>query len=264
GKSVCLSAIIGSLISHATPDEVRLLLIDPKMVELTLYAGIPHLLAPVITDPAQAGAALAATLDEMTRRYALFHQHGVRHIAGYDALRARPEGGPLEKLPRIVVVIDELADLMMQARDEIEEYICRLAQLARATGIHLVVATQRPSVDVITGLIKANIATRIAFMVSSGTDARTIMDGNGAEQLLGKGDMLFQSDAAPKPERIQGAYVGDDEIARLADFWSNQATKLGMVPAQWDLADAEGDAEEDVLAELRRRTRGASPHTRKR
>jgi hypothetical protein len=241
GKSVALSAIIGSLITQATPDEVRLVLIDPKMVELTLYAGIPHLLTPVITDARRATEALQAAITEMERRYRLFAKLGVRNLDGYEAQRTQPAQ---EKLPRIVIVIDELADLMMVAAEEIERHICRLAQLARAVGIHLVVATQRPSVDVITGLIKANIPTRIAFMVSSAVDSRVILDHGGAEKLLGKGDMLFLAGDAPKAERIQGAYVADEEVERLAQFWSGQANALGIVPAQWALAGGEDDDEE--------------------
>ena len=241
GKSVCLSTIIGSLITQATPDEVRLVMIDPKMVELTLYAGIPHLLTPVITDARRATDVLQAALGEMERRYRLFSKLSVRNLDSYDALRANSPTTAMEKLPRIVIIIDELADLMMVASDEIERHICRLAQLARAVGIHLIVATQRPSVDVITGLIKANIPTRIAFMVSSAVDSRTILDHGGAEHLLGKGDMLFLASDAPKAERVQGAYVADDEVERLAHFWSAQATALGLVPAQWTLPDADDD-----------------------
>jgi hypothetical protein len=245
GKSVCLNAIIGSLITQATPDDVRLLMIDPKMVELTPYAGLPHLLTPVITDPRAAAAALEAAIEEMERRYRLFAHLGVRNIDGYDARRAADHAGQLERLPRIVIIIDELADLMLLAADAVERAICRLAQLARATGMHLVVATQRPSVDVITGLIKANIPTRIAFMVASAVDSRTILDHGGAEHLLGKGDMLFQPGDAPAAERIQGAFIADDEVARLVAFWAAQGTP----PAQWSLPAPAADRYHDPEAQ---------------
>ena len=222
GKSVCLNAIICSVLSQAAPEDVRFILVDPKMVELTMYAGIPHLVTPVITDPKQVVAALETALAEMERRYKLFSQLNVRNLAGYSALQQEEHGADLERLPQIVIIIDELADLMMLAPEEVERSVCRLAQLARATGIHLVVATQRPSVDVITGLIKANIPTRIAFSVSSSVDSRTILDSGGAEHLLGKGDMLFLAGDAPRAERIQGVFVADEEAQRLADFWKNQ------------------------------------------
>ncbi len=236
GKSVCLNAIITSLITHATPAEVRLVLIDPKMVEMTMYEGIPHLLAPVITAPDRVIGALESAIAEMERRYRLFARLGARNLEGYDALRAAGGAADLETLPRIVLIIDELADLMMVAADDVERHICRLAQLARATGIHLVVATQRPSVDVITGLFKANIPTRIAFMVSSSVDSRTILDSGGAEKLLGKGDMLFLASDAAKADRVQGAFVADDEVERLARFWRTQAGMAATPPAHWDLA----------------------------
>ncbi len=237
GKSVCLNAIVSSLIAQATPAQVRLIMIDPKMVELMMYDGIPHLLAPVITDPRMVVGVLDAAIDEMERRYRLFSRLGVRNLDGYERLRTGPQGSSdLEPLPRIVLIIDELADLMMVAADDVERQICRLAQLARAIGIHLVVATQRPSVDVITGLIKANIPTRIAFMTSSAVDSRTILDAVGAEKLLGKGDMLYLASDAAKAERIQGAYVADDEVERLARFWRKQADALGIVPAQWEIS----------------------------
>ncbi len=222
GKSVCLNAIICSILSQAAPEDVRFILVDPKMVELTMYSGIQHLLTPVITDPKQVVAALETALTEMERRYKLFSQLNVRNLMGYSALRQEKHGADLEQLPQIVIIIDELADLMMLAPEEVERSVCRLAQLARATGIHLVVATQRPSVDVITGLIKANIPTRIAFSVSSAIDSRTILDSGGAEHLLGKGDMLFLAGDAPRAERIQGVFVADEEAQRLADFWKNQ------------------------------------------
>jgi DNA segregation ATPase FtsK/SpoIIIE-like protein len=223
GKSVCLNAFLCSLLSRATPEEVRLLLVDPKKVELTVYNGIPHLLAPVVTEAKTVPGLLKRALEEMERRYQLFSELGVRNLEGYRHLaRQEPE---LERLPSIVIVIDELADLMMAAPEEVEYMICRLAQLARATGLHLVVATQRPSVDVITGLIKANIPTRVAFMVSSQVDSRTILDMGGAEHLLGRGDSLFLSADASKPERIQGAFVSDDEVGRLVRFWRGQAVR---------------------------------------
>ena len=241
GKSVCLNAIIGSLITQATPDEVRLILIDPKMVELMLYDGIPHLLSPVVTDPKRVVVVLDAAIAEMEQRYRLFSRLGVRNLESYEQLRGQSLRGELEALPRIVIIIDELADLMLVAADDVERQICRLAQLARAVGIHLVVATQRPSVDVITGLIKANIPTRIAFMVSSGVDSRTILDGGGAEHLLGKGDMLFLASDAAKGERIQGAYVADDEVDRLARFWRTQCESVGVLPTQWNMTTIASD-----------------------
>ncbi len=234
GKSVCLHAIIGTLITQATPDYLRLLLIDPKIVELTRYAGLPHLLAPVISAPQAAAAALAEVLAEMERRYHLFAQVGVRNIDGYAARRAADQDGDLAGLPRIVIIIEELADLLLLGGDAVARTICRLAQRARATGIHLVVATQRPSVDVITDQIKANIPARIAFMVASAVDARTILDHSGAEHLLGRGDMLFQPGDAPTAERIQGAYITEDEIARLVHFWAAQAPAQHAPPAAPD------------------------------
>jgi S-DNA-T family DNA segregation ATPase FtsK/SpoIIIE len=217
GKSVCLNCIIASLLVTATPDELELLMIDPKRVELTVYNGIPHLKHEVITDPSLAAGALAIITREMDSRYERFAKAGVRKIEEYNARF------PDEKLPYIVVVIDELADLMLVAPAKVEMLIMRLAQLARATGIHLVVATQRPSVDVITGLIKANIPSRIAFAVSSQVDSRTILDMGGAERLLGRGDMLYLPIDAPKPIRAQGALVTGAEIERLVDFWKRQA-----------------------------------------
>ncbi|HXR66885.1 MAG TPA: DNA translocase FtsK, partial [Ktedonobacteraceae bacterium] len=214
GKSVSINAIISSIITQATPDDVRMLMVDPKMVELSMYNGIPHLLSPVVIEVEKVVGLLKVAIAEMERRYRLFSQLGVRNLDGYRKMRAeRLARGDqtLNNLPAIVIIIDELADLMMAAPDEVEGLICRLAQLARATGIHLVVATQRPSVDVITGLIKANIPTRISFMVSSAVDSRTIIDMGGAERLLGRGDMLYLPADAGKPERIQGAFVADEE-----------------------------------------------------
>lgn len=214
GKSVCINTIINSIIYRATPQEVRLILIDPKVVELSVYNGIPHLLVPVVTDPKKASAALSWAVVEMEHRYKRFETMGVRDIRGYNNAI-----GPLEEpMSKIIVIIDELADLMMVAPGEVEESICRLAQLARAAGIHLVIATQRPSVNVITGVIKANIPSRIAFAVSSQIDSRTILDSGGAEKLLGKGDMLYAPQGASKPTRVQGCFVSDDEVQRIVDF----------------------------------------------
>ncbi|WCK55729.1 DNA translocase FtsK [Aneurinibacillus sp. Ricciae_BoGa-3] len=224
GKSVCINSIIVSLLYKASPDEVRLLLIDPKMVELAPYNRLPHLVAPVVTDPKQATAALKWAVGEMDRRYEKFAEAGARDISRYNELMRRSYPDIKEYiLPTIVIIIDELADLMMVAPGDVEECICRIAQKARACGIHLLVATQRPSVDVITGLIKANIPTRIAFSVSSQTDSRTILDMNGAERLLGRGDMLYLSSGSSKPVRLQGPYVSDDEIEAVTDFVKSQA-----------------------------------------
>jgi S-DNA-T family DNA segregation ATPase FtsK/SpoIIIE len=214
GKSVCMNGIIASLIAHQSPDRLRMLLVDPKRVELTPYNGIPHLVTPVVTDPDKVVRLLRGAIAEMGRRYKLLEEAGVRNIASYNR-----KVGPSEQMPYFVIGIDELADLMMTASFDVEQSICRLAQLGRATGIHLVVATQRPSVDVVTGLIKANFPSRIAFAVASQVDSRTILDLAGAERLLGRGDMLFLSNDAPKPRRVQGAYIGDEEIASLADHW---------------------------------------------
>lgn len=226
GKSVCINSIVGSFLMQATPDDVRLLMIDPKMVELTMYNGIPHLLSPVVTEVDKVVGLLKVAIGEMEKRYRIFSQLGVRNLDGYRKLRAERIArgdASLKNLPAIVIIIDELADLMMAAPEEVEGLICRLAQLARATGIHLIVATQRPSVDVITGLIKANIPTRISFMVSSAVDSRTIIDMGGAERLLGRGDMLYLPAEAGKPERIQGTFVADDEADRLITYWKQQA-----------------------------------------
>ena len=216
GKSVCVNSIIVSFLYKASPEDVRLILIDPKVVELAEYNGIPHLLMPVVTEPRKAAGALGSAVAEMERRYHLFAENNVRDIKSYNRLAAEADG--LEKLPYIAIIIDELADLMMVAGKEVEDYICRIAQKARAAGMHLIVATQRPSVDVITGLIKANIPSRIAFAVSSQVDSRTILDAGGAEKLLGMGDMLFMPVGAAKPVRIQGTYVKDEEIAAVLEF----------------------------------------------
>ena len=222
GKSVCINTIITSIVYNAKPSEVKLVMVDPKVVELSVYNGIPHLLIPVVTDPKKAAGALAWAVQEMDNRYNLFAQKGVRDLKGYNkAVEKEKEGGAL---PQIVIIIDELADLMMVAAKEVEESICRLAQKARAAGMHLVIATQRPSVDVITGLIKANVPSRIAFAVSSQIDSRTILDQVGAEKLLGKGDMLFFPSGASKPTRVQGAFVSDDEVERIVEFIKSNGT----------------------------------------
>lgn len=222
GKSVCINTIISSIIYNAKPSEVKLVMVDPKVVELSVYNGIPHLLIPVVTDPKKAAGALAWAVQEMDDRYNKFAQKGVRDLKGYNKAIEKEEG--VGKLPQIVIIVDELADLMMVAAKDVEEAICRLAQKARAAGMHLVIATQRPSVDVITGLIKANIPSRIAFAVSSQVDSRTILDSVGAEKLLGKGDMLFFPSGAPKPLRVQGAFVSDEEVEKIVDFVKQNGT----------------------------------------
>ena len=216
GKSVCINTLIASIIYKAKPSDVKLIMVDPKIVELSVYNGIPHLLIPVVTDPKKAAGALAWAVQEMENRYTKFAAKGVRDLAGYNDAVEKED--TLGKLPHIVIIIDELADLMMVAKNDVEGAICRLAQKARAAGMHLVIATQRPSVDVITGLIKANIPSRIAFAVSSQIDSRTILDQVGAEKLLGKGDMLFFPTGAPKPVRVQGAFVSDKEVEKIVDF----------------------------------------------
>jgi len=223
GKSVCINTIIMSILYKARPDEVKLIMIDPKVVELSVYNGIPHLLIPVVTDPKKAAGALNWAVAEMDRRYRVFSEYGVRDMKGYnDKVDSLPkdneESKKYDKMPQIVVIVDELADLMMTAPSDVEGAICRLAQLARAAGIHLVIATQRPSVNVITGLIKANMPSRIAFSVTSGVDSRTILDMNGAEKLLGMGDMLFFPQTLPKPLRVQGAFVSDKEVSDVVEF----------------------------------------------
>ena len=222
GKSVCINTIITSFLYKASPDEVKLVLIDPKVVELGSYNGIPHMLIPVVTDPKKAAAALNWAVNEMQQRYNKFAEIGVKDLASYN--HSVSNSGDTEKvMPQIVIVIDELADLMMAASSQVEEAICRLAQKARAAGMHLIVATQRPSVDVVTGLIKANIPSRIAFSVSSQFDSRTIIDTAGAEKLLGKGDMLFSPVEANKPIRIQGPYISETESAAVIDFVKSQS-----------------------------------------
>ncbi len=226
GKSVCINTIIMSILYKADPKDVKLIMVDPKVVELSVYNGIPHLMIPVVTDPKKAAGALHWAVSEMTDRYQKFAEAGVRDLKGYNAkveslVNIEGEDKP-EKLPQIVIIVDELADLMMVAPGDVEEAICRLAQLARACGIHLIIATQRPSVNVITGLIKANMPSRIAFAVTSGVDSRTILDMNGAEKLLGKGDMLFNPQGVPKPIRVQGAFVSDKEVLDVVSFLKEQ------------------------------------------
>ena len=233
GKSVCINTLIMSILYKAHPDEVKLIMVDPKVVELSVYNGIPHLLIPVVTDPKKASAALHWGVTEMEDRYKKFADLNVRDLKGYNekitAMREKGENVPAN-LPQMIIIVDELADLMMVCPGEVEDSICRLAQLARAAGIHLIIATQRPSVDVITGLIKANMPSRVAFSVSSGVDSRTILDMNGAEKLLGKGDMLFYPQGYSKPARIQGAFVSDKEVSDVVDFLKNQT--LGNVYAE--------------------------------
>ena len=236
GKSVCVNSIIISFLYHSAPEDVKLILIDPKVVELAEYNGIPHLLMPVVTEPRKAAGALGSAVAEMERRYHLFAENNVREIKSYNRLAKETEG--MEHMPYIAIVIDELADLMMVAGKEVEDYICRIAQKARAAGIHLIVATQRPSVDVITGLIKANIPSRIAFAVSSQIDSRTILDTAGAEKLLGYGDMLFLPVGAARPTRVQGTFVTDEEIGAVLDFIKSTSD------AQYD---------EEMIAEMERR-----------
>nr|WP_243107658.1 DNA translocase FtsK [Clostridium sp. OF09-36] len=234
GKSVCINTIIMSIIYKADPEDVKLIMVDPKVVELSVYNGIPHLLIPVVTDPKKASGALNWAVAEMTDRYKKFAKYGVRDLKGYNAkietIQDIDDADKPKKMPQIVIIVDELADLMMVAPGEVEDAICRLAQLARAAGIHLVIATQRPSVNVITGLIKANVPSRIAFSVSSGVDSRTIIDMNGAEKLLGKGDMLFYPAGFPKPQRVQGAFVSDSEVQQVVDFLTEQGLTAQYSP----------------------------------
>ena len=245
GKSVCINTLIHSILFKARPDEVKFLLVDPKMVELANYNGIPHLIAPVVTDPRKAAGALQWIVTEMETRYELFAGAGVRDIVRYNFLRTQEKNGEHPSLPYVVVIIDELADLMMVAPGEVEDAICRLAQMARAAGIHLIVATQRPSVDVITGLIKANIPSRIAFAVSSQTDSRTILDMNGAEKLLGRGDMLYYPMGASKPMRVQGCYLGDKEVENVVTFLQSQAKPEYQEIPNMDVVTAKKEEIED-------------------
>lgn len=245
GKSVCINTIITSILFKATPDEVKLVLIDPKVVELSNYNGIPHLLTPVVTDAKKAASALRWAVQEMERRYALFAAAGVRDISRYNEISP-------ERLPLILIIIDELADLMMIAPVDVEDAICRLAQMARAAGLHLILATQRPSVDVITGTIKANVPSRISFAVSSQVDSRTILDMAGAEKLLGKGDMLFYPVGAPKPLRVQGAFIGDSEVEELVTYINRLAQPEyieGVTSYEETAQSAESDTYEDELLE---------------
>jgi DNA segregation ATPase FtsK/SpoIIIE-like protein len=240
GKSVMINTIIASFLTQATPDDIRMLMVDPKMVELSMYDGIPHLLSPVVTEVEKVVPLLKNAISEMERRYRLFSQLGVRNLDGYRKMRLEKFAkgdNSLNNLPSIVIIIDELADLMMAAPEEVEGMICRLAQLARATGIHLVIATQRPSVDVITGLIKANIPTRISFMVSSAVDSRTIIDMGGAERLLGRGDMLYLPADAGRPERIQAAFLADEEAQALVEFWQQQVAEFAAATMKVEEAD---------------------------
>lgn len=234
GKSVCINTLIMGIIFKSSPDDVKLIMIDPKVVELSVYNGIPHLLIPVVTDPKKASGALNWAVAEMTDRYKKFADYNVRDLKGYNAkvetIKEMEAANKPKKLPQIVIIVDELADLMMVSPGEVEDAICRLAQLARAAGIHLVIATQRPSVNVITGLIKANVPSRIAFSVSSGVDSRTIIDMNGAEKLLGKGDMLFYPAGYPKPQRVQGAFVSDQEVQKVVDFLTEQGMTSNYNP----------------------------------
>lgn len=227
GKSVCINTIIISILMKARPDEVKLIMVDPKKVELGIYNGIPHLLTPVVTDPRKASVALKRAVSEMERRYDLFEEYGTKNIAGYNAIvesknKKLPDDEKLAKMPFIVVIVDELADLMLVAGKEVEDSIMRITQMARAAGIHLIIATQRPSTDVITGLIKSNIPSRISFAVSSNVDSRTILDMSGAEKLLGKGDMLFLPMGESTPERIQGAFISEDQIKKVVDYTISQ------------------------------------------
>ena len=247
GKSVCTNSLIISLLYKATPEEVRLIMVDPKMVELGIYNGIPHLLIPVVTDPKKAAGALQWAVTEMMKRYRTFSEVGVRKLEEYNALAARTEG--MEKMPAIVVVIDELADLMLVAAKEVEESICRVAQMGRAAGMHLVIATQRPSADVITGLMKANIPSRIAFAVASAMESRIILDTQGAEKLVGRGDMLFAPLGSGKPTRVQGCFISDSEVAAVVDF-----VKKNSGSAQYD--DAVMEEIEHHAAEKEKGSKG--------
>jgi S-DNA-T family DNA segregation ATPase FtsK/SpoIIIE len=254
GKSVCINAIVCCLLFGNTPADLRLLMVDPKMVELIGYNGIPHLLAPVITEPEQVVSALAWATRQMDERYRLFHGIGVRNLETYNQWMGRRKGG--HTLPTLVVFVDELADLMMVAPEEVERHICRLAQMGRATGIHLVIATQRPSVDVVTGLIKANFPSRISFAVTSQTDSRVILDQNGAESLLGRGDMLFMAPQISAPIRLQGCFVSDAEIERLCGFWRGQDAGDGIADTAVPWAGMELDEKDDLLDRATQVTQG--------
>ena len=242
GKSVCINALISSILFKATPDEVKFILIDPKMVELSNYNGIPHLMVPVVTDPKKASSVLNWAVQEMEKRYSIFATHGVRDIKSFN--RRYPE----ENIPLIVIVIDELADLMMVSPKDVEDAICRILQKARAAGIHMILATQRPSVNVITGIIKANLPSRISFAVSSQVDSRTILDRGGAETLLGKGDMLFSPQGASKPIRVQGAFISDEEVEMLLDYIRSQGHEISENEELIDFMESE-TAEDDNAEE---------------
>lgn len=255
GKSVAINGIITGILMQAKPHEVKLMMIDPKMVELNVYNGIPHLLTPVVTNPRKAAQALQKVVQEMEFRYEKFAAAGVRNITGYNQLiqqKNAEDGENRPILPFIVVIVDELADLMMVASNEVEDAIIRLAQMARAAGIHMILATQRPSVDVITGIIKANVPSRMAFAVSSGTDSRTIIDTNGAEKLLGRGDMLFLPMGENKPIRIQGAFISDQEVERVVAFVTDQQEaeyQESMMPTDEPTTSGGGEAPQDELFE---------------
>jgi S-DNA-T family DNA segregation ATPase FtsK/SpoIIIE len=259
GKSVCLNAVITGLLFQHTPETLRMVMVDPKMLELSAYNGIPHLVMPVVTEAKRASRALRWAVSEMEKRYKLMATCGARNIAAYNekvsagTVPTSPAVGdgeppPPERLSYVVVVVDELADLMLTAPAEIEEPIARLAQMARAVGIHLVLATQRPSVDVITGVIKANFPSRIAFQVASKTDSRTVLDMNGAENLLGHGDMLFTPAGKPEPYRVHGAYVSEEETARVVEFWRAKAIPAAPVPLATDASIVDREEEEEAAA----------------
>jgi S-DNA-T family DNA segregation ATPase FtsK/SpoIIIE len=249
GKSVCVNGIIATWLLTKSPDDLKIIMIDPKMVEMAGYEGVPHLKAPVVTEMQKVVPTLRMVLREMERRYQLFSRLGVRNIDGYDLRRTTEP--TMEKLPYMVVIIDELADLMMTAPDEVETLLVRLAQMARATGIHLLIATQRPSVDVLTGLIKANVPARIAFAVTSQVDSRVILDMPGAERLLGRGDMLFMPADAAKPSRIQGSYIDDSDLQQIVKHWRLLTPEMQYDPEWVELpgADGDGDGENDPLLE---------------
>jgi S-DNA-T family DNA segregation ATPase FtsK/SpoIIIE len=244
GKSVCINSIIATFLLTKSPDDLRMIMIDPKMVELAGYEGVPHLQAPVITEMDKVVSALRAVLREMERRYQVFSRLGVRNIDGYELRRSTEP--TLAKIPYLVVIIDELADLMMTTPDEVETILVRLAQMARATGIHLLIATQRPSVDVLTGLIKANVPARIAFAVTSQTDSRVILDMPGAERLLGRGDMLFMPADAAKPHRVQGSYIDDQDLQKVVKHWRLLAPEVVYEP-EW--AQLPSDFADDVTSD---------------
>ena len=252
GKSVCINDIIISILMKARPDEVKLVLVDPKKVELGIYNGVPHLLTPVVTDPRKASVALKKAVAEMERRYDLFEEYKTKNIAGYNQIvekknKTLPEDEQMSKMPYIVVIVDELADLMLVAGKEVEDSIMRITQMARAAGIHLIIATQRPSTDVITGIIKANIPSRISFAVSSQIDSRTILDMGGAEKLLGKGDMLYLPMGESQPQRIQGAFVSEEEIQKIVDYTVSQQ-KASYNPNFTDLDSVDQDIKQNTIS----------------